>query len=135
MNKKEIIEYLIEVFSDIDIHPRLVSEVVSKIVGSGYEAKFFALLVARLTFLLEHGANAINLHKEYECVEDGIYSMHVSSAPFNIRILYAFFPDGSPTLLLAFYERGGKKKTDYTSKIPTARRRFSERQKEYRNEK
>lgn len=61
--------------------------------------------------------------------------MHLAGRGFNIRILYAFLPNRQPVLLSAFHERAGKTKTDYTTYIPEANRRFEEMGKDYDNGK
>ena len=44
---------------------------------------------------------------------------------FNIRILYAFLPDGAPILLVGFGERSGKRVSSYESYIPVAKERLN----------
>jgi hypothetical protein len=52
--------------------------------------------------------------------------MRLSGSEFNIRILYGFLPSGKPVLLLAFYERSGKRASDYTNNIFAAKKRLTE---------
>ena len=72
--------------------------------------------------------------REFEPLGGGLYSMHLSGQGYNIRILYGFMPNGQPVLLLAFHERAGKAKTDYSSHIPEAQKRFAEYKKGYDHE-
>lgn len=125
MNKQQLILLLMESFSGIDIHQQCIKELLGLIVKSGREAKFLTLFRIRIIRLLEMRAEAVR-DKEFESIGDGLFSMHISGAGFNIRILYSFLPDRRPILLLAFYERGGKKKTDYTTHIPPAVDRLNE---------
>lgn len=75
---------------------------------------------------MDHGTDAVK-HKEFELLArtDGIYSMHIATTGINLRILYVFrTPD--TILLLAFFERQGKRHTDYTDKIREAKQRLTE---------
>ena len=69
-------------------------------------------------------------HKEFENIGGGLYSMHLAGKGFNLRILYAFLANQSPVLLLAFHERAGKRKTDYSGYIPQAAERLRQKKEE-----
>lgn len=132
MNKSNVIQQLLQYLSQILCYDSFISDLVSIIAGTGYESKFFSLLQARLQILSAYGNGAI-VAKEFELISDGIYSMHLSGHDFNIRILYAFLPNGQPVLLSTFFEREKKKKTDYTNYIPEAVSRFQKMRKDYDN--
>ncbi len=119
MNRDKFLVELYKYLSEVVFTQELSDSLEDIAVGSGYESDFFKLLFMRLRQLSVLGVHAVNL-EEFENIGSGIYSMHLASRKFNIRILYAFFPNGQPVLLLAFYERAGKKKTDYTNQIPLA---------------
>lgn len=127
MNKTEIIKFLAALFGVFQVHGLLGSEISASIAKSGYEKKFFNLLLARLHYLKDQGINAVNA-KEFEPLSntEGLYSMHLTGKGFNYRIIYSFLPDRSPVLLLGFSEKSGKKVTDYTYYIPEAEKRLSE---------
>lgn len=133
MNQDDILKQIERVFKDFDIHKRMPSELLEIIKGSGYEQKLFKLLLVRMKQLNQLGVRAANL-AEFEQINDEIYSMHMSQKEFNIRILYGFLPNGVPTLLLCFFERGGKRATNYSSQIPTAVERLRERKEACENE-
>lgn len=82
-----------------------------------------------LRILLELGVEATKM-PGFELLGSGIYSMRFEGRDYNIRILYAFMPDRVPVLLHAFYEREGKKATDYTGRISLALDRFSKMKEE-----
>ena len=67
----------------------------------------------------------------FEHIGQGIYSMRLHAKGYNIRILYGFLSDEKPVLLLAFYERAGKRKTDYTPYLDPARKRLEEEEKRF----
>lgn len=96
---------------------------LSIIASSGNELKIFRLLTVRLQYLTQNGVLACQ-HEEFEPIGDGIYSMHLAGKGFNIRILYSFMLNKEPVLLLCFYERAGKRKTNYTPYISAARERL-----------
>lgn len=127
MNKKKALSQLILMLSrsGFIIYQKMIDELMSIVGNSGVEDKVFSIFSARLEFLTNHGNHAQICHKEFEHIGEGIYSMHIAVDPLNIRILYAF-RDPNTILLLAFYERGGKKHTDYTYKISEARKRLEE---------
>ena len=133
MNRQAILRLLFAGLSLFDIHPKLSEEIIKIIVGSGYEAKFFKLLAARLEYLSRYGVDATN-HEEFELLRSGVFSVHLSGKGFNIRILYSFLPDGTPSLLTCFHERAGKRRTDYSEYIPLAMSRFKERMEVFEHE-
>lgn len=134
MNQNQFIARLSELLDRIRYFPALISELSDILSQSGREKVFFRLLINRLQQLNTCGINAVML-EEFENLGNELYSMHLSSSGFNIRILYSFLPNCDPVLLLAFYERGGKKKTDYTPYIGPALSRLSEVKGSYYNEK
>lgn len=133
MNREGILNYLLAYLSNFSYHSRLIYELIDIIAASGYEKKFFKLLVARLRHLSVMGIEATK-HTEFEPLGNGLYSMHMSSTNFNIRILYSFLSNGQPVLLLPFFERAGKKNTDYTPYIKPALSRLAEMKEDFNNE-
>lgn len=134
MNKNDVLKMLQGIFRTILHHLDLPAELIGLIAGSGIENKFIALFTARLQQLAARGVHA-TVMKEFEVIGDGLYSMHLTGRGFNIRILYGFMSNGQPALLHAFYERGGKTKTDYSSHIPIGSIRLAEMKKEFDYEK
>ena len=113
MNIDEVRRYWMDYLESIEVSDTLVSELVKIVAETGNELSVFKIFIQRLSFLQSLGALAVR-HKEFESIGDGLFSMHLAGTDFNIRILYSFLPNRQPVLLLAFYERGGKRKTDYT---------------------
>lgn len=132
MNKNSVLEWLRMYLSDILCHSEFIPGLLSLITGSGFEEKFFRLLVARLQMLSSRGAKAV-IAKEFESIGGGLFSMHLSGRGFNIRILYGFLPNQQPVLLSSFHERAGKKVTDYSAYIPEAQARLEQMRKEFEN--
>lgn len=124
MNKEEFIKLLAESLRTVSVHPALLPELLGLLKQSGQEKQFLVMLAKRLKFLQSEGTQATR-HEEFERLEDNMYSMHIASKQLNIRILYSFLNDGS-VLLHAFYERAGKRHTDYTGTIALARARLHE---------
>lgn len=119
MNRESVLEELLEYLSNFLLYPSFISELTEIIAGSGYEKKLFTLLISRLHQLSALGINAVQL-KEFENIGSGLYSLHLAKKEFNIRFLYAFMPNGQPVFLLPFFERAGKRNTDYTPYIEPA---------------
>lgn len=65
------------------------------------------------------GRSAFELLKKSE----GIYSMPVDTNEVNYRVLYSF-EKGGTILIHGFFERGGKRKTNYSTAIPAAQKRL-----------
>ena len=130
MNKKSFYELLLSLLGGCLYHQALPDELGSILIGSGVEKRVFTLLAARLTYLAHKGILATDM-KEFEPITDGIYSMHLTGSGFNIRILYGFFGDERPVLLLAFHKKAGKSVTDYSKQLPVALARLASVRKEY----
>ena len=125
MKRKELLDRLIAAFGDFTLHSLLIEELVGELKHSGQESEFLTILLTRLKYLQERGQRATQ-HKEFEQLNDRIYSLHITGRSFNIRILYGFLRNGRPALLLAFFERAGHQVTSYQNYIPTAERRLKE---------
>ncbi|MCI6358467.1 MAG: hypothetical protein MR778_00710 [Clostridiales bacterium] len=129
MDKDSVLNFLVSFLGDLCRSPRLLSEILDLIAETGCEKEFFKTLVLRLRTLAMLGARATQA-KEFEPIGNGLFSMHLTGQNYNIRILYSFLPNREPALLLAFYERAGKQKTDYSPYIEPAKARFQELKKE-----
>lgn len=138
MNRDDILSYLAAALGSFVVHPNLVTELAGILSRSGFEKKFFTLLLARLKYLSEHGPSSVLYPEAFESLSnkaEGVYSMRLNGNGFNIRILYAFLPDGSPALLLGFAERSGKRVSSYKPHIPVAQDRLKSIMEEYDHEK
>lgn len=131
MNRDNVLQYLLYYLSQFSYHSKFLGELIDIIAGSGYEDKFFKLLLLRLRQLSMLGINAVEL-EEFENIGGGLYSMHFSQKNFNIRFLYAFMPNGQPALLIPFFERAGKRRTDYTPYIEPALSRLEQLKEEFK---
>ena len=102
--------------------PCLVSEAIQP------EADLGVGLVKQLNFLKELGTNVCKADSN-EIIKNqdrDYYSLHLSGKNFNFRLLMAFDEKDTPKFLVAFYERAGKKKTDYTQYKKVLDSRFEE---------
>lgn len=130
MNKNKALDKLTELIEGIIFHSLFLSELLNLVAGKGFEEKVFKLLTKQLILLNRYGVMVTNT-KEFENIGRGLYSMHLTGSGFNLRILFAFLPNAQPVLLLAFHERAGKSKTDYSSYLDPALARFAEKKEEY----
>lgn len=136
MNRDSILSYLEEYLGTFRCHTNLFDDIVDIIARSGYERSFFALLVVQLRILAAQGQNAIQFPGFERLKHAGgeLYSMHLDGRDFNLRILYSFLPDHTPVLLTTFFERGGKRTSDYTPYIPAAKERLDHERSLFDNE-
>ena len=132
MNAQKVKDFLELLFRGILYHDLFFAEFVDLISGTGIENKIFKLLSSRLASLNKYGVQVTNI-REFENISGGLYSMHFAGSDFNIRVLFSFLPNGQPVLLLAFYERAGKRKTDYTPYKQPALNRLNEMKGDYEN--
>lgn len=122
MNIIKLINELNNQFSNFQVHPDLITDLIGIIGQSGNEKAFTAKLKSNLNFLNEFGIHAhIQSTNQFEKIKDydNMYSMHIQNNTFNVRILYSFMSDGT-ILLHGFDEKSGKKTTDYTHAVPIA---------------
>ncbi len=134
MNFEAALYSLHGILTGVLYHHLFPKELLDIVRESGVEQKIFKLLAIRLSVLNATGVD-VTRAKEYEAIGQSLYSMHLTGKQFNIRILFAFLPNAQPVLLSAFYERGGKSKTDYSSYIEPALGRLSEMKGKYYNER
>lgn len=115
-----------EELKDIKYHPEVIGEIVDLVIGSGNEKLFFKLFYKRLEQIKALKQRVTQL-KEFEKLTDypNLYSMHLSSKSFNLRILYSY-NDKDELLLHCFYEREGKTATNYVTHAPIAVQRMKE---------
>lgn len=97
--------------------------------GCGQVDRFLVMFAQRCTVLALRGKNATQggsrNFERLKHVDIEMYSMHIKFEK-NIRILYTFNGDTIIMFLCAFDERSGKRKTDYSGYIPTAKQRLKE---------
>ncbi len=124
MNKDDALAKLLEIVEICLFDEAFVSELLGIIKNSGIENSVLSILLKDIRILLEFKENAhVLLPKSFEKLKNcEMYSMIIKKK-HNIRVLYNFI-NGRPILLLAFYERGGKGKTDYSDKITEAEKRL-----------
>ncbi|HIZ83965.1 MAG TPA: type II toxin-antitoxin system RelE/ParE family toxin [Firmicutes bacterium] len=124
MGKIQELEKLKKLFENVNIHPDLLMDLHELVIGTGFEKDFFYLLTSKLNILcqLKHDAT---YRTDFEKLDGapGLYSIKLKSSRFNIRIIYSYIKNGE-ILLHGFYERKGKRKTEYQSHIQISQQRF-----------
>lgn len=128
MNRIKLLKELENSFESFIIHPELITDLTEIISNSGAEKSFLSKLKYALNFLKRYGITAhIQPTSQFEKLMEttDLFSMHIEGKAFNVRIIYSFADDGT-ILLHGFYERQGKRATDYSSAVPTAQRRKAE---------
>ncbi|WP_283608321.1 hypothetical protein [Faecalispora anaeroviscerum] len=131
MNKIKYIERLTNLFNcfaNVYVHKECVQEILELTNRTGMESRFLKKLKEYLVRLKNDGPNAIgqngleNLGGN-DCAN--MYSMHFESSNYNLRIIFSITDDGT-LLLHTFYEKSGKKVTEYSSHLPVAQKRLQQ---------
>lgn len=132
MDVRYYLQNILDSVSDIKYHPDLVNDFEELLNNTGllqdFASKFFFNLLI-LSDKKEKTHNYYSNNFEKLKTEDDMYSMRIKLKGCNARILYSFLSDGT-ILLHCFYERGGKKNTDYTKAIKIAAKRKLELEQE-----
>lgn len=117
---------------DIIIHQDLLKDLAGLLNNAGIKKEFLAKFKKNLSVLSEYSTKAHLLSSnQFERLkkDDNLFSMHIKGKTFNIRIIYSFLSDNT-ILLHGFYERSGKRSTDYFKAIDIAKQRLDEFEKE-----
>jgi len=128
MGKLNEMEKLKNLIHGVRYHPLLLDEIKGLVLGTGHEKEFLNSLQSQLTFVKTLGYSAVCM-KQIEKLKNSsdLYSMHLESK--NYRILFSFMENGE-VLLHLFYERQGKRHTDYSRHTPIAQSRLQELKEE-----
>ena len=126
VNRETVMKELALLLDDVLIHPAVAGEIKQLILGTGNEIKFIKQLTKQVGLLKEYGINVIQL-PQFEKLKNyrGLYSMHLESNVYNIRMLYTYGKDGE-IILHCFYEKEGKEVTGYEKHAPIAMERKRE---------
>mgnify|MGYP000918045015 FL=1 len=125
-------EKLRKLLCSFHIHPDCLEEIIKGFKKKrGNDVKLLAVFEAQFENLKKYGATAVNVfsNDKFEDLKykkaENICSMHIDTSEVNYRILYSCLEDGT-VLLHGFFEKAGKRKTDYTDAIPKAQKRLAE---------
>lgn len=130
MNTNDALKLLSNLLGDFKIHPLFLEE-FSKLLKKdlkGKEKQFFKLLTTQLNNIRTFGVMVytVDHNEKLKGVDGHFYSVHLQSSAFNVRILAHISDTGDCSLLSVFYERNGKKATDYTQYTDLLLNRFEE---------
>ena len=127
MNKDEAFKLLEIYLGNFRTHPLFIEELQNLLKKDlkGKEGQFFSMLVTQLGNLKAFGVAISQVDGHEKLRGCDFYSIHISRKEFNIRILAYITRSGESYLLSAFYEREGKKKTDYSEKIKVLESRLN----------
>lgn len=117
-------------YSNIRFSDDCISDITEIINESGNEFSFLKKFLYALSILDEYKDTApIKMSNLFESLKGhrNLYSMKIKLR-MNIRILYSIDKNGT-ILLYGFYEKGGKRVTDYSNAIPIALERYKESKK------
>lgn len=116
-----------ERYGNIRFSADCLSDITEIINESGNEFSFLKKFLYALSILDEYKDTApIKMSNLFESLKGhrNLYSMKIKLR-MNIRILYSIDKNGT-ILLYGFYEKGGKRATDYSNAIPIAQERYKE---------
>lgn len=128
MDKIEVVESLKKELGCFKMHPAFERDLIDLDLFSPADLRFLTEFTTCLSLLRTLGYRAsTELNNKFEKLKhaSGLYSMRIKVPSKNIRILYSIQHDGT-ILLCGFFERGGKRKTNYTNFIKTAQMRLKE---------
>lgn len=138
MNTKEILRILSEQFSGYVLHPSFLEEFYKMLKSelSGKERQLFKQLAAQLENIRKMGRMVYMVDQNERLKGKGnhYYSIHLSGSQYNVRFLIYIGINEKPYFLSAFYERSGKKRTDYSRHIAVLDNRLDQLLGDERNE-
>ncbi len=99
--------------------------------ASGNEKEIFSLLVKQLNFVksLKNQVFTADGNEIIKYLDREYFSLHLSGKNFNLRLLMTFDENNVPIFLAAFYERSGKRNSDYTQWKKVLADRYAEMQR------
>lgn len=112
------------------LHPEFASEFSSLVQNTGLETRVTRALLSQMELIRKFGLEALcaSGHPNFEKLKgsgSGLYSIHINGNNMNYRVLLTCTSSGK-ILLHTFYERGGKKHTNYAKAIEIAKKRMQE---------
>ena len=136
MKKKDVLKLLIQHLTPgeknkIVIHSKFLKELQELLEdASGCEKDILNLLVRQLGYLrdFEKRVNEVDGNEKLKHTTRDYYSLHGKG--FNIRLLLGFLSENRPVFLVAFFERSGKKISDYSRYIDVLDERYSQMESE-----
>ena len=112
---------LMETFSKVLFHDKVIDEVMNLVIGKGIEEQFINAFHKNIELIERLGVNVVQL-KNFEKLKgvDGLYSMKFKGKNMNLRMLYSYDVSSETIMLHFFYERDDSKKDRYVDHIPIA---------------
>lgn len=112
------------------LHPEFASEFSSLVQNTGLEDRIARVLLSRMELIRTCGLDFLcsSGNRDFEKLRGsaaGLYSIHIKGNNMNYRVLLTCTSSGK-ILLHTFYERGGKKNTNYAKAIEIAKKRMQE---------
>ena len=120
---KADIEQVFQPFGSI-VHQKMYTDFKGIFKNSGNARSFLAVLMSRLKFLEQQGLEKALQTDNFKRIEKGLYAIRIKGK-HNIRILFSL-KENKEIMLLAFFRKAGKGRSEYENYIPEANRRLSE---------
>lgn len=112
------------------LHPEFISEFSNLVQNAGLEVRIARSLLTRMEQIRACGLDFLcsSGNPNFEKLKgsgSGLYSIHIKGNNMNYRILLTCTSSGK-ILLHTFYERGGKRNSNYAKAIEIAKKRMQE---------
>ncbi|MDO4328128.1 MAG: hypothetical protein Q4C66_02175 [Lachnospiraceae bacterium] len=130
MNKRKALELLIAYINEYStdtgfcFHIKFIEELNAIITSHavGHEKEVFQILIKQFAFVKNLGirVNEADNNEILSHMGQGsyYYSLHIQDKIVNIRLLMTFSVSGTPLFLGAFFEKAGKRVSDYSQWLP-----------------
>lgn len=130
MNTKEILQTLESLFSNFILHDQFLKELSALLRKDlrGQEKEFFNCLTTQLDNIKTFGrmVHTTDSNEQLKGADGHYYSIHLVRKQFNIRFIVNIQNEGTPYFLCAFFEKSGKKISDYSAYTKVMEKRFQE---------
>lgn len=138
MNKRKALEELVKYLQEYSntgmfyFHKKFIAE-LSEILQKnavGHEKEVFNILIKQLGFVKAMNTR-VNEADNNEILSNigndkKYYSLHIQDKVVNIRMLMTFSDEYNPIFLAAFFEKAGKRVSDYSQWLPIIRERYEQ---------
>jgi hypothetical protein len=124
MNTRESLDTIFD-NAQFEVHPEFTDEFILLISKSGDKDIIIDKFETLLDVINKLGCCNMCKHKQIEKLQScrNLYSLHIETKNSNYRVLFSIIKSGK-ILLHTFYEKEGKKVTEYQSHVPIAKTRL-----------
>lgn len=138
MNKRKALEKLREYLKDYSengrfyFHKKFIEEfsIIIKKNAVGHEMEVYNIMIKQFCFVNTMGIMVYEADNNEILKSTGndkdYYSLHIQDKIVNIRMLMTFSAEGNPIFLATFFEKSGKRISDYSQWVPIIKERYKQ---------